>query len=84
MDLPPLQTDLGFLRLSVVLAQLCNAVYTGRAADVGSTIPLEVPLVGPDSHSTVVRATLLHFRLATPASQPPSSPFVPLPPSFYD
>eukprot|EP00884_Botryococcus_braunii_P015289 jgi/Botrbrau1/2443/Bobra.0226s0002.1 len=64
MDLPPLQEDMGFLRLSIVLAHLCHAVYTGQAADIGSSIPLEVPLAGPSSRTTVVKATLLHFREA--------------------
>ena len=62
LDLPPVQSDLGFLRQCYVLASLCHCVYSFQQEDVGSTSNIELRLAGFLHDIASVPVKLLHFR----------------------
>ena len=62
LDLPPVQSDLGFLRQCYVLASLCHCVYSFKQEDVGSTSNIELRLAGFLHDIASVPVKLLHFR----------------------
>ena len=67
-DLPPVQQDLSFLRLTCVLAELCHQAYASGRAAVPDVVNIQVPQAGPLSPPARVAAKLLHFRCAQRAS----------------
>ena len=62
LDLPPLETDVGLVRLAVVLSNLCHCAYANKASDIGTASHIEVPLMTPLHTTFAVEARLLHFR----------------------
>ena len=68
-DLPPLQQDLSFLRLSMVLAELCHQVYAAARAVVEDVAHVELPTAGHFGEPVTVAAKLLHFRYSLAGQQ---------------
>lgn len=62
LNLPPVQQDLSFLRLSLVLAELCLQVYAAARGQVADSLEILVPKAGALASPAKIAIQLLHFR----------------------